>query len=264
MTSPSAPPTSAPPDSPAAAASAPGAEPASDTRPSPLVAFLLGLLTPDFGFWYARRAPLALGWIVVSVIAWVLVVRVADEDITRVPRAMVAVILGVRIAGAIVASIGAALKPVMERKGYTHAWWMIGFVLVSWVASTSLPRRFVEKRFALVQRVPDDHMTPWAEEKQLVVIDRRGATPVAPGAVVAVKRDDAFEVVRVAVVGRPGGATAEDVEVGACAAVARAVPEGSALVVPERKDGNTCARYARVLPVTDIVGTAVPVPQRPR
>lgn len=166
-------------------------------RRHPMIAFAGGVVAPGLGLWLTGRLPAALLTAVASVVA-VLVVPLLVVDgvvgsVERLPSLLLAVSASIRFGAAILAAWCAFRDPPRVYKAYEHAWWAAGFVLVSFVASTTLRDRVAFGRVASfgfgcvlgtrgVATCPGEEGSPSMRQDRpltMAVIVKRGFVPAA-------------------------------------------------------------------------------------
>jgi hypothetical protein len=178
-------------------------------RRHPMIAFAGGVIAPGLGLWLTGRLPAALLTAALAIAA-VLVVPLLVVDgvvgsVERLPSLLLAVSAAIRFSAAVIAAWFAFRDPPRAFKPYEHAWWAVGFVLLSFVASTSLRDRVAFDRvasFAFGCKVGDSGVTACPGEEgapslredrpvTMAVIVKRGFVPanVDVNDVVAIRAD---------------------------------------------------------------------------
>lgn len=175
-------------------------------RRHPMIAFASGVIAPGLGLWLTGRLQAALVTGALAIVA-VLVVPLLVIDgvvgsVERLPSLLLAVSAAIRFGAAVMAAWLAFRDPPRVFKPYEHAWWAVGFVLLSFVGSTSLRDRIAFGRVASfafgckvgesgVAACPGEEGAPSMREDRpvtMAVIVKRGFVPagVAVNEVVAV------------------------------------------------------------------------------
>jgi hypothetical protein len=176
-------------------------------RRHPMIAFASGVIAPGLGLWLTGRLPAALLTAALAIAA-VLVVPLLVVDgvvgsVERLPSLLLAVSAAIRFGAAVIAAWFAFRDPPRAFKPYEHLWWAGGFVLLSFVASTSLRDRVAFSRVASfgfgctvgehgVAACPGEEGAPQVKQDRpvtMAVIVKRGfvAADVAINDVVAVR-----------------------------------------------------------------------------
>jgi hypothetical protein len=172
-----------------------------------MIAFAGGVVAPGLGLWLTGRLPAALLTAAASIGAILIVPLVIVDgvvgSIERLPSWLLAVSASIRFGAAIIAAWCAFRDPPRSFHTFEHAWWSAGFVLLSFVASTSLRDRVAFERVASfgfgcvvgasgVTACPGEEGAPSARQDRpltMAVIVKRGFVPadVAINDVVAVR-----------------------------------------------------------------------------
>lgn len=121
-------------------------------RRHPMIAFAAGVVAPGLGLWLTGRLPAALLTAALSIAA-VLVVPLLAVDgvlgsVERLPSMLLASSAAIRFGAAVLSAWFAFRDPPRAFKPYEHVWWAAGFILVSFVSSTSLRDRVASERVA--------------------------------------------------------------------------------------------------------------------
>jgi hypothetical protein len=121
-------------------------------RRHPMIAFAGGVVAPGLGLWLTGRLPLALLTAALSIgailVVPLLVVDGVIGEVERLPSWLLGTSASIRFGAAILAGWFAFRDPPRVYAPFEHAWWAAGFVLVSFVASTSLRDRVAFARVA--------------------------------------------------------------------------------------------------------------------
>jgi len=176
-------------------------------RRHPMIAFAGGVIAPGLGLWLTGRLPAALLTAALAIAA-VLVVPLLVVDgvmasVERLPSLLLAVSAAIRFGAAVIAAWFAFRDPPRAFKPYEHVWWAAGFVLLSFIASTSIRDRVAFDRVASfgfgcvvgasgVAACPGEEGAPSMREDRpvtMAIIVKRGfvAADVAVNDVVAVR-----------------------------------------------------------------------------
>ncbi|HEY4220827.1 MAG TPA: hypothetical protein VGO62_05775 [Myxococcota bacterium] len=171
------------------------------SRPSVPLAIVLGLIGPAAGLWYAGKPRIAAAVIAVflaSVVGVPYLAIAGALDAARVPTllAVSAVLLwgGSTFAGALVALRSEARK----RPAWVHPWWVLGVVVLTWVASASLRTRLVAEHWLSFAGITDTHLEPQVHQGALVVVKRAYAPDeLVPGVLVEIEDHSNAQIERV-------------------------------------------------------------------
>lgn len=176
-------------------------------RRHPMIAFAGGVIAPGLGLWLTGRLPAALLTAALAIAAVLVVPLLVVDDVIgsveRLPSLLLGVSAAIRFGAAVIAAWLAFRDPPRAFKPYEHVWWAGGFVLMSFIASTSIRDRVAFDRVASfgfgctvgdasVAACPGEEGAPSMREDRpvtMAVIVKRGfvAADVAVNDVVAVR-----------------------------------------------------------------------------
>ncbi len=158
-------------------------------KPNVVVAIVLGLIAPGAGLLYAGWAKTALVVIVLFVASAVGLPYLATAgtiDPARLPSlwAIDALLLIGPAAGA--GAVAAVRAQPSKRPPWTHPWWVLGVVILTWFSTSQLRARVVVPHLVSFTYA-DARYEPDIKEGALVVVKRRYAPDeVRPDALVLV------------------------------------------------------------------------------
>jgi Signal peptidase, peptidase S26 len=262
-----------------------------ETTRSPFIAFVLGVIAPGLGLAFSGRGLAALLVAVLWIGGGVGVASlVMSTEPTLFARAHL-LFAAFSHLGSAVASALIARRP-SPKKGYEHWWWVFGFGMLTWAANGQVRERVVSKQIGFALRMFDESMEPGFAVGDMLVANAQKAPN--PGDVVLVQGlglegapalarviarqgqvvridnsrlslDDTpvpESACRAEEIQAPGLACAAQTVGGTrfvfggegCTVPVTSVPAGQLFVAPDARTKEQCARLARLVQKTDVLG----------